>query len=69
MQKRKILEECEEAKYNVEFANLEIFTSKKGCLLNKKGNFELHQHELYNNNPLHCTFLPAKPNKHITVIT
>ena len=53
MQKRKILEECEESKYNVEFANLEIFTSKKGCLLNKKGNFERHQDELYNNNPLH----------------
>ena len=52
----------EEAKYNVEFANLEIFTSKKDCLLNEKENFELppYQHESFNNNPLHRTFLPVK---------
>ena len=61
-EKEKNLEEFEEAKYNVEFANSEIFTSKKGFLLNQKENFELppYQHELYNNNPLHSTLLPVK---------
>ena len=61
-EKEKILEEFEEAKYNVEFASSEIFTSKKGCLLNEKENFELppYHHESFNNNPLHRTFLPVK---------
>ena len=59
------MEEFEEAKYNVEYANSEIFTSKKGCLLNDKENFELtpYQHESFNNNPLHCRFLPVKLKK------
>ena len=38
-EREKILEEFEEAKYNVGFANSEIFTSKKDCLLNKKKKF------------------------------
>ena len=38
------------------------FTSKNVCLLNENRNFELphHQHESYDNNLLHRTFLPAK---------
>ena len=64
-EKEKNLEEFEEAKYNVEFANSEIFTSKKSCLPNEKENFELppYQHESFNNNPLHRTFLPVKSKK------
>ena len=59
------MEEFEEGKYNLGFANSEIFTSKKDCLLKEKENFEppSHQYELYNNNSLHRTFLPAKSKK------
>ena len=50
------MEESEETKHNVEFANSEI--------LNEKGNFEPPPyHKSYNNNPLHHIFLPAKPCK------
>ena len=67
-EREKIFEEFGEVKYNVEFANSEMFTSKKGFLLNEKGNFELppHEHESCNNNPFyHRTIRPAKPKKNI----
>ena len=35
-------------------------------MLNVKGNIELVPHELYNNNPLYRTFLPAKSKNYTT---